>query len=518
LQEITKYVNPKLEERLLFCKTLPTIPIVAMRVLELASRPDGTMAEVAQLISRDPALAAKVLRVANSALYGFRRSTDNLRQALNILGLNSVMTLALSFSLIGALRDVKRSGFDTEHYWRRSVIAAVASRCLGTQLKLKDVDELMLAGLLQDIGMLVLNSALQEEYGRIIEGKVDHQAVIEAERSALGTDHAEVGAWLVSRWNLPTYLHHVIGASHNPNTKNIPNDLTTTANCVTLSGLIADAMLHPDNDILVAQAIKSASELLGMDDVEYRSTLDLIIGSLPEISEVFEIKLIEPLQAAALQDQANELMMIRHLKMHEEINQVRRIAEELSAHSKILEDKVHKDSLTGLFNRSHFDAVLFKEFTYATEQDWPLSVAFIDLDNFKQVNDNFGHKVGDEVLQSIATVMRNHTRQSDMLARYGGEEFVAILPGTDAAGACKLFQRIMTAVRSLDHSALVRQPLSVTLSIGVAAHMDLDEKFNSASELLQAADDAMYAAKNAGRNRLIVYSNRTDDQQGNGSN
>ena len=126
-------MNPKLEERLLFCKTLPTIPAVAMQVLELASRPDGTMAEVARLISRDPALAAKVLRVANSALYGFRRSTDNLRQALNVLGLNSAMTLALSFSLIGALRDVKRSGFDTEYYWRRSVIASATSASPSTQ-------------------------------------------------------------------------------------------------------------------------------------------------------------------------------------------------------------------------------------------------------------------------------------------------------------------------------------------------------------------------------------------------
>ena len=506
-------MNPKLEERLRFCKTLPTIPAIAMRVVELAGQADGNMLEIARLISHDPALSTKILKMANSPLYGFRRKTENLRQALNLLGLNAVMTLALSFSLSGALRETKRGSFDTEHYWRRSVIAAVAARSLGTQLRIRQVEELMLAGLLQDIGMLVLHSVLQEDYGKIIAATIDHNAVIEAERLALGADHAEVGAWLVYQWNLPKYLHTVIATSHEPNSPKIPPDLLTMSKCVTLSGQIADGMLHPDNDILVARAFKGAKELLGMDDAAYRSALDLITASLPEIADIFEIRLIEPLQATALQDKANEIMMIRHLRMHEEVNQVRRDAEELAARSQILEDKVHKDSLTGLFNRSHFDAILLKEFTHATEQDWPLSVAFIDLDNFKQVNDTFGHKVGDEVLQSIANVMRDHTRQSDMLARYGGEEFVAILPGTDSTGACRLFERIMEAVRGLDHIGLTRQSLSVTLSIGVASYGDLEHKFSSASELLQAADDAMYAAKNAGRNRLVVYSDQPNDKQ-----
>jgi diguanylate cyclase (GGDEF)-like protein len=199
-------------------------------------------------------------------------------------------------------------------------------------------------------------------------------------------------------------------------------------------------------------------------------------------------------------------MMIRHLRMHEEVNQVRRAAEELTARSQILEDQVSRDSLTGLFNRSHFDKTLLKEFLHASEQDWPLSVAFIDLDNFKKINDGHGHKMGDKVLQSIANVMLSHTRQSDMLARYGGEEFVAVLPGTDSAGACKLFERVMAAVQSIDHAGLDGRPVHVTLSIGVACHMEQEQSFSSASELLQAADDAMYAAKNAGRNRMIVYS------------
>lgn len=501
-------MNPQLEQRLRFCKTLPTIPAIAIRVVDLASQPDCTMPEVAELISRDPALTAKVLKVANSPLYGLRRKAENLRQALNILGLDAAITLTLSFSLAGALREIKTAGFDLEHYWRRSVIATIASRALGTQLRIKGTEELMLAGLLQDIGMLILNSLLQEDYGKIIGDKTDHNAIVEAERLALGADHAEVGAWQLEQWNLPSYLHQLVAASHELNNDQLTPDISAMADCVALSGLIADALLHPDNAIFAARALKDAQDFLGMDDSDYRAALDLIALSLPEVSDIFEIKLIEPMQVMALQEQANEIMMIRHLRMHEEVNQVRRTAEELSAHSQKLEDQVHRDSLTGLFNRSHFDEILSQEFTQATEQDWPLSIAFIDLDNFKRINDTFGHKVGDEVLQSIADVMRNHTRQSDILARYGGEEFVAILPGTNAAGARTLFERIMAAVRTIDYSALTGQTVHATLSIGVATHMDQGYSFSSASELLQAADDAMYAAKDAGRNRLVVYSDK----------
>jgi diguanylate cyclase (GGDEF)-like protein len=500
-------VNPQLEKQLRFCKTLPTIPAIAMHVIDLAAQPDGSMAEIARLIGHDPALAAKVLKVANSPLYGYRRKTDNLRQALNMLGLNAVITLALSFSLTGALRDVKRGGFDTEHYWRRSVVAAVAARCLATKLDIAQSEELMLAGLLQDVGMLVMSSAFQEDYGKAIGGRTDHDAVIEAERLAFDADHAEVGAWQLYQWNLPKYLYQIVAASHEFNSSKVPADLSVMANCVVLSGGIADGILGPNKDAYAARAVERAEERLGMDGEAYRSLLDLIAAALPEIAEIFEIDLIEPPEAAALQDQANELVMLRHLRVHEEVNQVRRTAEELSARSQMLEKQVHRDSLTGLFNRSHFNEVLLKEFVQATEQDWPLSVAFIDLDNFKQINDTFGHKVGDEVLQSIARVMLDHTRQSDMLARYGGEEFVILLPGTEASGACKLFERIMAAVRCVGHANHDKQPVYATLSIGVATHMDPGHRFNSSSELLQAADDAMYAAKKAGRNRLAVYSN-----------
>jgi HD-like signal output (HDOD) protein len=319
-------MNPQLEERIRFCKSLPTIPAIAMHVIELASQPDATLPEIARLISHDPALAAKFLKVANSPLYGYRRKTENLRQALNMLGLNAAMTLALSFSLAGALHNIKKAGFDIDHYWRRSVIAAIAARSLGIQLGILGTEELMLAGLLQDIGMLILHAVLLDEYGEVLADKTDHREIIAAERLALGADHAEVGAWQINRWNLPKYLYKLVAASHELNSTRISPDLASMANCVALSGPIADAMLHPDNDTFAARAAEGAKEYLGMDETAYRSVLGMIEASLPEIVDIFEVKGVAPQQATALLNQANETMIIRHLHMHDEVNEVRRAA------------------------------------------------------------------------------------------------------------------------------------------------------------------------------------------------
>ena len=329
-------MKPQLEKQLRFCKSLPTIPAIAMHVIDLAGQPDGNISEIACLIGHDPALTLKVLKVANSPLYGFRRKTDNLRQALNMLGLNAVISLALSFSLTGALRGVKQGGFNTEYYWRRSAIAAAASRCLGTQLGLNRDEELMLAGLLQDVGMLVLSSVFQVDYGKAIAGTTDHDAVIKAEQITFGADHAEVGAWQLHQWNLPKYLQQIVAASHEFNSTKIPSDLSAMANCIVLSGLIADGMLHPDIESHAVRAAKCAGEILGLDTNAYRDLIDLISAILPEISDIFDIKMIDLSQAVALKDQANELIMLRHLHMNEEVNQMRRAAEELSAHSQLL--------------------------------------------------------------------------------------------------------------------------------------------------------------------------------------
>ena len=163
----------------------------------------------------------------------------------------------------------------------------------------------------------------------------------------------------------------------------------------------------------------------------------------------------------------------------------------------------HIDDLTGVNNRRYLFELAGHEFDVAKRYQQPLSVIMFDLDHFKQVNDNFGHATGDKMLKLVIQAARAQLRDVDLIGRYGGEEFVIVLPVTKAQQAYLLAERIRTNVEAL-HVDTDTSPATVTLSIGIAEiiHAPQDE---SVDELIHRADEAMYAAKQAGRNRTIIF-------------
>jgi len=158
------------------------------------------------------------------------------------------------------------------------------------------------------------------------------------------------------------------------------------------------------------------------------------------------------------------------------------------------------DSLTRLYNHRHFMTHLDSAMKQARRHNRALSVLMLDLDHFKRVNDTYGHQQGDRVLQAFAAVMRRTARDEDVLARYGGEEFAAVLPETDLVGASRLAERIRNRVAELRfrHGSSVVQ---VTVSVGAA---QITDDTRSAEELADYADQALYNAKTAGRNRVMA--------------
>jgi diguanylate cyclase (GGDEF)-like protein/PAS domain S-box-containing protein len=167
-----------------------------------------------------------------------------------------------------------------------------------------------------------------------------------------------------------------------------------------------------------------------------------------------------------------------------------------------LERLSREDPLTGLANRREFDARLALEHERAVRHELPLSVAMLDLDFFKRVNDAWGHAVGDEVLRQVAAILRAQCRTVDLPARYGGEEFVIALPDTSLMEANALCERIRVAVQDYDWPSI--QPgLALTISIGVA----MREPVDTPRTLVEAADHALYEAKSGGRNRVVARAN-----------
>jgi len=186
------------------------------------------------------------------------------------------------------------------------------------------------------------------------------------------------------------------------------------------------------------------------------------------------------------------------------LNTLTRQNQELDHLNKEFREMAIRDGLTGLFNHRYAEERLDAEFDRSSRFGRGLSVLFMDLDNFKFYNDAHGHQAGDEILQMLSQIMMNTIREPDTLARWGGEEFIVIAPETGRKEACMLAERIRKAVEEHAFPHAEKQPLGlVSLSIGVAS---LSDKTASAEKLLRLADDAVYAAKDSGRNRSVYCS------------
>lgn len=178
-----------------------------------------------------------------------------------------------------------------------------------------------------------------------------------------------------------------------------------------------------------------------------------------------------------------------------------------------LYDRLHKektlferlaitDYLTGVYNIRYFYGRLEEEFSRAERYKIPLSCMMFDIDFFKKINDTYGHRIGDITLREFAQFVKGHMRKSDIFARYGGEEFILLLPQTSAQGAMSEAERIRKAVKEHYFNAL-REKGKITVSIGMAStpHGDI----RSPDDLITCADNALFTAKNRGRNQVAVY-------------
>ncbi|GAB2793007.1 hypothetical protein GCM10027040_19040 [Halomonas shantousis] len=498
-------IPPALRQSLENCATLPSLPTVVQRVIELARDPNTNVQEIGAAISNDPALSVRLLSLANTVFYAADRPAEDLRQAVNRIGIERTLSLALGCSLVSATGTQDAPGLNLERYWQRSLICALSAKSLAETLELDgESGALFTASLLQDIGMLALYAADAKHYRPLLESARSHEELVTQERRAYGIDHAEVGGWLAEKWQLSERTARWIRHSHDGMLSAETRSQQST-NCIIASGLLADAWLEGEASLSVVMA--SLDSHFGLETPQMISKIMTLQEQLPAVASLYQVSLPARLDANDLMFEAKLLLAERNARLQQDLARQQKEIEALRQEHEALSLQARFDPLTKLYNRLHLEKLLRSLFDEACESDRPLTVIFIDLDRFKAINDDFGHSVGDEVLKNFASLLRHTLDDNNGIhaGRYGGEEFVVALPGQGACQAKAFAEHLQAELSVMPLCQVQGKSIYVTASYGIAT-TEQDRRFFSygIEALLNAADRSMYEAKRIGRNRITL--------------
>lgn len=495
-------------ERIRSAESLPSLPSVAIQVLQLSKQPDASVDDLAAVIQNDPALAAKLLKVVNSALFGIPRQIGSLKQATGLLGLRRVKIMALSFSLVETMRHAEGEGFDFCAYWRRSISSAVAARLIAQAVAPAVTEEAFITGLLSDIGMVVAWRCVPDLYGSVLDARArDPRSAAEIEADILGFTHAKLGCELFKIWGLPADICEAAGAHHGEGSATLSPASRRLAAIAHSAAVIAELFCQGVPSDRLDRVKAQCCEETGITPAQLQGVLEGLDKHVRDTASTLSVHVGEICNYAQLQ--ADATMHMAQLSMQAETDraesdrkaeqariEARRLHEEKAA---ILEI-VSTDSLTKVANRAAFDKRLDEEVQHAREKGHAIGVIFMDVDHFKVFNDTYGHQAGDQVLSSVGACLGEVVKSIGFAARYGGEEFAVIVADEAAKTIRGMAEEIRRTIetRQVEHGG---QRLHVTASFGAVCVNPAAEAVTP-EHLVRQADQQLYRAKRNGRNRV----------------
>jgi putative nucleotidyltransferase with HDIG domain len=267
-------------------RDLPSLPAVVIELLSSCDQSDASIDLLADKVSRDQAVAAKTLRIANSSFYGLQRKVTTIQQAIIVLGLDCIRTLITAAAVTENFSSAQHASFDFKAFWRHSVATALCSKMLAREVKVNH-DVAFITGLLHDIGKLVLVTSFPQQYSQAIAYRATHDCyMLEAERKVLGVDHTVAGLALAEYWKFPVVVQRAIGEHHAPKIldhKDIPGVVH-----------VADAIVHAldlsrQEDALVPPMIESAWNSLNIAPGALRTVFRQTESEFEEACQIFSV-------------------------------------------------------------------------------------------------------------------------------------------------------------------------------------------------------------------------------------
>jgi len=505
-------------DKILKSPQLPSVPAVAIKLLDLAQDMDSSTRDIVETIKSDPALAAKILRSANSSYFSFRSEIRTLEQAVPLIGRTVITSLTLSFSLS---TEAMADGLLAQRYkqfWLQSVVQASAAETLAGYIDRKSMSgELFMTGLLIDLGQLAMLRVLRDDYLPVIERLQDDDADLQqCEKEVLGFDHAEVGARLMKQWKFPQLMCDAAFHHHGQPADVTKEDSRELAHLMMVASNVGDYFCSGTPGVALTRLRELTAEPFHFSEETLAEFLDKTDARVQATAELLSADTDELLSAADLMSQACEQLAAISIAQHQQnqetlvqqkLGELERL--DLESQNRQLREQAFCDPLTSLYNRRYFDESMQREIDRSCRRGTPMGVLFIDVDRFKRLNDTCGHQFGDTVLARLGSVILQNVRTCDIAARYGGEEFVVLAVDASESGLQILAERIRQAVEaeSFNHKGAA---VPVTVSVGATFASLCRGDQSLASQVLKSADAAMYESKRRGRNCVTMNSMATE--------
>lgn len=484
---------------------LPSPPLIAIRILETIRRDDFTFQDLAHLIESDPALTARVLRASNSTYFNPRDKVTSIERALAMLGSTSVTNIALSFVIVSEFRSHPdtTTAFDTTHFWRRALTAAVAAETISKQVGISNHD-IFVISLLQDIGILVMQDSSPLEYQQVFLLRERQGAPLcDAERAVFGFDHQELGAELLKSWQLPEAIYAPIRHHHAAGV--VCDSYQHQCSILSVADSLASFQCGTSGNDRIRQARQLLFDTFGLLEQEVEALIETVTTRAVEVLASFEIPPDAMRPPALILQEANQELSsmydsyeLQAIEQQQAREKAEKRVQELQEANTLHRELAFRDGLTGVYNRRFFQEALDNELVRSQRYHRQFSLVIFDVDDFKSINDAHGHTVGDLVLINVSKTVHEIVRSTDIFARYGGDEFVIIMPETDLSNAIVVAENLRSRVESLV-TTVGDATITTTISLGLTNYCaTIGNK--TREQVIDIADKALYIAKHNGKN------------------
>ncbi len=485
---------------------MPSSPAVAARILELIHRPGSAAADFADVIRGDGGLSARLLKMANSAYFGQRTDVTTVDRAVTVLGLRRVKMIALGVHLVRHLDRLGGAPFDMRTFWQHALVRACLARSIAQRILPARAEEAFLVGLLEDCGIVLLVQVLGCTYADLYRsGRLSPAAFYAVEKATFPHTHAEAIAAMAAEWRFPQIIAVPLARHHQPiklhQTSSDVQRLQAVAYFVGAFRFAKDLRVDPSE-----LELREFREMeLGLDGVSWAGIEKQAADEYRRLSLLYANKLADDTDVAELLSEVNRQLAVvagdadqRVLDVETERKQLLDKQERLARALADYREQAARDPLTGLLNRGALAQSARLAIQHYRDEATTIGALFVDIDNFKKLNDTYGHGVGDAVLKAVAACLVQEVGHQATVGRYGGEELAVILRGPSEEATRQTAERVVRCVRGLDFSDLgIMEP--VTCSVG-AVWTD-HAQVASAEELFAAADRKMYQAKREGKDR-----------------